>query len=405
MEAVKISSSNLHDRALELLNKCLFHINPDRVQAGLIVSKRKYQDLQDEWAELVDPSISPNSPNVFFEKKGWTTGDGKYNRASLSMADCSVPLSVQRCLNDIRKEKATLDFYNGYMRVLKYKAILASCQRVSVEPKYHMAKTGRFYSTNPNIQGLPNLSYANSPRDCIVTKGLFVIADYSQAELRILVDIIGHKSLIEKLNNGHDIYQEIADQIKVTRKAAKTLVLALIYGMGTEGLVNIVNLGGQKITMDQGAKLLNQVYSFFGEKFKTWKRKVSSLKSYELRSGLVIPIEKPYKAVNAIIQAHMAEVNAKSVVNICGGTDLKIAINVHDAVVLDLPLSTDFDKMDNYLKAVQVIMEKAYLPYNGIKMKVDIQHNDLNTKKYGLCSLDQSNIKAWEKPNEILKKI
>lgn len=88
--------------------------------------------------------------------------------------------------------------------------------------------TGRFSSSNPNLQNLPKHGGIKSlfvPRpDC-----KFVYADYSQLELRIAAHLSGDQALIRAYTEGVDLHQQTADIIKATRDQGKTINFAIIY--------------------------------------------------------------------------------------------------------------------------------------------------------------------------------
>ena len=69
----------------------------------------------------------------------------------------------------------------------------------------------------------------------------FVIADYSQIELRLAAELIGIPQMIEAFQNGADLHSLTASLIyhvpideveKSQRQMGKTLNFALLYGMG-----------------------------------------------------------------------------------------------------------------------------------------------------------------------------
>ena len=91
-----------------------------------------------------------------------------------------------------------------------------------------------------NIQQVPR---DKEFRECFVpSKGFkFVIADYSQIELRLAAELIGIPQMIEAFQNGADLHSLTASLIyhvpideveKSQRQMGKTLNFALLYGMG-----------------------------------------------------------------------------------------------------------------------------------------------------------------------------
>lgn len=108
--------------------------------------------------------------------------------------------------------------------------------------------TGRISSTNPNLQNIPVRSDDGREirRAFIADPGcLFMSADYSQIELRLIADLSGDESMIEAFIEGDDIHRATAAKInhlplsEVTddqRRRAKTANFGIIYGISAFGL-------------------------------------------------------------------------------------------------------------------------------------------------------------------------
>lgn len=104
--------------------------------------------------------------------------------------------------------------------------------------------TGRIASSNPNLQNIPIRTETGRQirRGFIPRRDwVFLAADYSQVELRILAHVTGDKALVEAFRNDLDIHRATAGALfniqpdEVTfdqRRFAKTINFGLIYGMG-----------------------------------------------------------------------------------------------------------------------------------------------------------------------------
>jgi DNA polymerase I len=106
------------------------------------------------------------------------------------------------------------------------------------------AATGRLSSAEPNLQNIP----VRTPRGEAIRAGfvpregwVFLVADYSQIELRIMAHLSGDPAFIEAFHQGGDIHRQTAALIfnvppaEVTgemRARAKTINFATIYGQG-----------------------------------------------------------------------------------------------------------------------------------------------------------------------------
>lgn len=108
--------------------------------------------------------------------------------------------------------------------------------------------TGRLSSTNPNLQNIPIRTDDGREirRAFIPDPGcLFMSADYSQIELRLIADLSGDEAMIDDFRHGLDIHRATAARIyrhsldEVTddeRRHAKTANFGIIYGISAFGL-------------------------------------------------------------------------------------------------------------------------------------------------------------------------
>src|ERR671917_527049 len=110
------------------------------------------------------------------------------------------------------------------------------------------AATGRLSSADPNLQNIPiRTSRGEAIRAGFVPREgwVFLVADYSQIELRIMAHLSGDPAFIEAFHQGGDIHRQTAALIfnvvpeQVTpemRGRAKTINFATIYGQGAFAL-------------------------------------------------------------------------------------------------------------------------------------------------------------------------
>ena len=108
--------------------------------------------------------------------------------------------------------------------------------------------TGRISSTEPNLQNIPvRMELGRLIRKVFIPKEgyVFVDADYSQIELRILAHCSGDEQLINAYKEARDIHRITASQVfhipfdKVTdlqRRNAKAVNFGIVYGISSFGL-------------------------------------------------------------------------------------------------------------------------------------------------------------------------
>lgn len=114
--------------------------------------------------------------------------------------------------------------------------------------------TGRLSSSNPNLQNIPIRNEdGKEVRRAFVAEpeSLFLSADYSQIELRLMAHLSGDTAMIEAFNSGADIHAATAAKIyklpieQVTsdmRRKAKTANFGIIYGISVFGLSERLNI-------------------------------------------------------------------------------------------------------------------------------------------------------------------
>ena len=113
--------------------------------------------------------------------------------------------------------------------------------KVHTNFKSHGAETGRFSSSEPNLQNIPSQGeYGKLIRNLFIAPPGYklVVADYSQIEPRIIASFSRDPKFMQNYLEGGDIYTTIGDEMKVDRRAGKVLVLAIAYGVGPEKIAD-----------------------------------------------------------------------------------------------------------------------------------------------------------------------
>ena len=128
--------------------------------------------------------------------------------------------------------------------------------------------TGRLSASNPNLQQVPARHEVIGP----LVRGLFLpeegqlwaANDFSSQEPRLLVhyatllDLPGAEKMADayRENPDTDFHQMVADMAGIKRKAAKTIGLGLMYGMGKQKLANSLDL-----PLDEASELIGTFHS------------------------------------------------------------------------------------------------------------------------------------------------
>ena len=117
-----------------------------------------------------------------------------------------------------------------------------------------MTATGRLSSSDPNLQNIPiRMPLGRAIRKVFVPEPgyVFVSADYSQIELRVLAHMANDQNLIDAYRHNADIHTATASQVfgvsvdEVTpllRRSAKAVNFGIVYGISAFGLSQDLNI-------------------------------------------------------------------------------------------------------------------------------------------------------------------
>lgn len=284
-----------------------------------------------------------------------------------------------KCVQEITYyEKRISTYYSSFLDLADAKNF--------IHPDMRQAgtKTGRFSYRDPNLQNIPKEDDAsdflrpNLVRACFVPipGHTLVSMDYSQQEYRLMLAYAKQWGLIREVMAGKDLHEATAQLVGITRKQAKTLNFAILYGAGDEKLAWMLG-----ITVSQASMLrakyfaaLPMVQFFINEVKRTVKSRghVYNWMGRKLRlpGGFA---SGAYAVPNHLIQGSGADVCKKAMVDIypeIRGTGIKIQKQVHDQLLFQWP-DDQFDKIPR----VKEIMENVFPEKNGMRMKVDVAYS------------------------------
>jgi len=240
---------------------------------------------------------------------------------------------------------------SGKSRIVDKKSLLIN-GKVHTNFKSHGAETGRFSSSDPNLQNIPSSGqYGKLIRNLFYApKGYkLVVADYSQIEPRIIAAFSNDPILMDNYLTGGDVYTTIGNTVGLDRKAGKVLVLAMSYGVGPDKIASSLGL-----KVPDAKKLLNDFMEQFHDidKYKARvirrareldvpyvetifgrRRYLPDLKSKE--QGLKARAER--QAFNTVIQGSAADIMKLAIVRahscFVDEPDVNVLLTVHDELV------------------------------------------------------------------------
>ena len=207
--------------------------------------------LTAEIYELSGEIFNINSPSqlsvVLFEKLG-LKGSKKTKSGYSTAADVLEKLqSAHPVIGKILSYRSHAKLKSTYVDGL-LPLINENDSRVRSTFNQTLTATGRISSSEPNLQNIPvRLPLGRELRKVFVPEDgfIFIDADYSQIELRVLAHMSGDEALINAFHLGQDIHSLTASQVFHTsidevqpfqRHAAKAVNFGIIYGISAFGL-------------------------------------------------------------------------------------------------------------------------------------------------------------------------
>ncbi len=234
-----------------------------------------------------------------------------------------------------------------------------STGRVHTHYQQMGASTGRFSSSDPNVQNIPIRTAAGRQvRQAFVPRAgwQMVSADYSQIELRLLAHLSGSKALRQAFTEGLDIHAytaslvagiALADVSKEQRRAAKFINFGLVYGMGARSLAGQIGCSlseaqtwidayfarydGVRDYMEMNKRHVRErgyVETLLGR--KVWLPEIHSS-----HAGLRAGAERA--AINAPLQGSNADIIKLAMVQVAHAltNNAALLLQVHDELVLE----------------------------------------------------------------------
>ncbi len=263
----------------------------------------------------------------------------------------------------ILEYRGLMKLLNTYVEALP-KLINSKTNRIHTSYSQATVVTGRLSSNNPNLQNIPirdeNGKEIRKAFTATDNEHLFLSADYSQVELRLMAHFSEDKHLIEAFSKGEDIHAATAAKIfkvpldEVTsdmRRKAKTANFGIIYGISAFGLAERLTIPRKeaKEIIDGYFESFPGVKQFmanciakarkdnFVETLYGRKRNLSDINS---KNGVVRGMAER-NAINAPIQGTAADIIKQAMVNIQKRFNSekiasKMILQVHDELNFDV---------------------------------------------------------------------
>lgn len=222
------------------------HISEEILDEIGVVTGRRMEEYAQQVYAYADKTFNINSPKqlaeVLFDDLNLKAGK-KRSTAVEVLEKLRDVHPIIDCLLEYRKYAK---LYSTYVQGLKKH--IGADQRIHTIFNQALAQTGRLSSSEPNLQ---NISVRDEEgreirKAFTAEEGhLFLSADYSQIELRMLAHMADETQMIEAFNHGIDIHTKTAMQIfdvaqedvdASMRRSAKTVNFGIVYGQSDFGL-------------------------------------------------------------------------------------------------------------------------------------------------------------------------
>ena len=222
--------------------------------------------------------------------------------------------------------------------------------------------TGRISSTEPNLQNIPTrVEQGKQIRKAFNTKSgrIFIDADYSQIELRVLAHISKDEHMIDAFKNNEDIHKQAASKVlgipieKVTkeqRSEAKAVNFGIVYGISDYGLAQQLGISNKKAKeyIKQYLEKYSGVKAFmdniverakeegYVETLFHRRRYIPELKS----NNYMIRQFGSRAAMNTPIQGTAADIMKIAMINVFNklqeeNLDAKLVLQIHDELIIE----------------------------------------------------------------------
>lgn len=271
-----------------------------------------------------------------------------------------LPEEMQHLITDVFLPYKTVEKHlTAFGEGLK-KFISPTTGRIHASFKMTGTKTGRFSCSNPNLQQIPRdkafRSLFKAPEG-----RTFVIADYSQMELRVAALVAQETSLLKAYEEGKDTHaitagmllnKNPADVTKQERQLAKAVNFGLLYGQGAKGLKDYAaNSYGVTISEAQAKTYRDAWFKAYPD-FESWHRLTDAVSRTSGRVTTPLGRTRHFsasgdmycatKAYNTPIQGGAAEVMLAALgklTDLLQSFDAKLIAVIHDEVIVETSLN------------------------------------------------------------------
>lgn len=340
------------------------HADKDALVSMSKLLEEKVLALESDIYDLAGEEFNINSPKqlgvILFEKL-------KLPFAKKTKTGYSTSADI---LEKLKNEDPIVAKVLDYRQVSKLKSTYADGLPVFIEEderihgKFNqtITATGRISSTDPNLQNIPiRMELGREIRKVFQPKEgcVFLDADYSQIELRVLAHMSGDQDLINAYLNHQDIHRSTASKVfhtpyeevtELQRRNAKAVNFGIVYGISAFGLSQDLNIPKKEAQayIDQYFAMYPAVKQFIDGLVAKAKKHGYSETMFGRRrpmpeiasSNFVQRSFGERVAMNAPIQGTAADIIKVAMIRVAGRLkkeklESKIVLQVHDELLVE----------------------------------------------------------------------
>ena len=376
------------------------YVDKDELMAFGDKLKEQIEILKKDIYDLCGEEFNINSPKqlgiILFEKLKLTVYKKTKNGYSTDVDILEKLKDEHPVIEKILEYRSLMKLNSSYVEgLIPY--INEKTKRIHSYFHQTITATGRISSTEPNLQTIPT-RYELGKKLRKVFKpeegNIFIDADYSQIELRVLADISGDRNMLKAFRNDEDIHKQVASKVfeipmdevtKEQRTAAKAVNFGIVYGISDFGLAGQLGITRKraKSYIEQYLDKYSGIKKFMDEIVEKAKEEgyVETLfhrRRYipELQSNNYMVRQFGSRAaMNTPIQGTAADIMKIAMINVFKrireeGIDAKIVLQVHDELILECSKTC----AEEAKKVLREEMENA--AHLRIPLKVELSEAD-----------------------------
>ena len=359
--------------------------------------KKELEELRIDIYRQAGEEFNVNSTQqlgkILFEKLGLTAGKKNKNGYATDV----------ETLEKIREEHPIVSKILEYRKIMKLNSTYVEGLLPYIHEKtgrihsyFHqtVTATGRLSSTDPNLQNIPTRTELGRKLRKVFKaqeNKIFVDADYSQIELRVLAHMSKDEIMVEAFKTDQDIHTICASQVfkvpvekvsKQLRNRAKAVNFGIVYGISDFGLAEQIDIKRKeaKEYIEQYLETYSGIKSFMSDIVEHAKEKGYVETEFGRRRYIPELASKNYMvrqfgqraAMNTPIQGTAADIMKIAMIKVYNelkkrNLKSKIVLQIHDEMLIE----TELSEKEEVYEILKQSMENAV--QLSVPLKVEIE--------------------------------